>query len=120
MEENFKNVYDKQTVFQQMLIDKGLYGDDVKKIVLPYDSPKIAANQILHLLSEMGEVLAADKRWKEYRKNKYDENEKKEEIADCLIFLLNLAIYSNMSSDELLSITSQKIDKNFERVKLES
>lgn len=86
-------------------------------MTLPKDSPELSSYHIQQLVSEVGEVLSADKRWKSYRNEHIDMTNKKEEIADCFIVLMNIALFSNMQADELLETIAKKQDTNFERVK---
>lgn len=103
---DIKLLYDAQARFQQ-LIDGG---------TIPRDDPEMLAHHLLGLVTEVGEVAQADKRWKKNKRNGYyDYNEKLEEIADCFIFLLNICIYSSISPDELKMAVVKKIDKNRSR-----
>ena len=67
-------------------------------------------------MSEIGEVLEADKRWKSFRNDKYDKDAKADEIADCFIVLMNIAMFSGMSASELYDTISAKIDIVSERI----
>lgn len=117
---NFIDLYGQQIIFQSNLISKEVYKNhmlgcgDVK---LPADYPQLVGYQIQQLVSEIGEVLSADKRWKSYRNEKYDLENKKEEIADCFIVLMNIAIFSGLSGDDLLDTIQDKINKNVKRGK---
>lgn len=66
------------------------------------DCPQIASYNVLHLFSEVAEVLQADKRWKSIRKGYVRLDEKREELADCFICLFNIAIWSGVTSQEML------------------
>lgn len=100
-------LYAMQREFQELLKGSSL---------LDTDSPQDMAESILGLLGEAGEVLQADQRWKRNGRNQhYDRSEKVEEIADCFIFLLNVCIYSGISSFELMNAVKDKIEKNKER-----
>lgn len=103
---DIKLLYDAQARFQQLIADG----------TIPRDDPEMLAHHLLGLVTEVGEVAQADKRWKKNKRNgHYDYNEKLEEIADCFIFLLNICIYSNISPDELKIAVAKKIDKNRSR-----
>ena len=107
----FKEIFAKQMDNQDMLICKGVYGFGWdEKPELPFDDVKIANNQLLHLVSEIGEVLEADKRWKSFRNDKYDQAAKAEELADCFIILLNVAMFSGISCDEFIKSIMDKIN----------
>lgn len=100
-------LYAMQREFQELLKGSNL---------LDTDSPQDMAESILGLLGEAGEVLQADQRWKRNGRNqRYDRSEKIEEIADCFIFLLNVCIYSSVSSFEIMNAVKDKIKKNKER-----
>ena len=102
---NLQELFKKQIVFQKLL------GNEV-----PADNPEMLAHHMLGLVSELGEVAQADKRWKLNKRNThYDRNNKVEEIADVLIFLMNICLYSDISAEELLGATDKKIDVNIER-----
>ena len=96
-------LYTMQKAFQEILGNKYLPKDDVS----------LVAESLLGLVSEIGEVLQADQRWKKNGRNvKYDGENKVEEIADCFIFLLNTCIYSNILPNEICNEICKKIDKN--------
>lgn len=102
-------LYTMQKEFQELL-----KGHDILNI----DSPQDMAESVLGLLGEAGEVLQADQRWKSNGRNQhFDRCEKVEEIADCFIFLLNICIYSGVSSFELMNAVKDKIKKNKARYK---
>lgn len=111
----FEGIYNKQINFQREIIKK--YPYDFAVLNVPEDNIAACSQHIQHLISEIGEVLAADKRWKNYRNSKCDLENKKEEIADCFIVLMNIAIYSGLSAKELEDMILKKIDTNFERIK---
>ena len=60
-------------------------------------------------MSEIGEVLDADKRWKSHRNDKYDKNAKLEELADCFVVLMNIAMFSGFDGDDLANAIQQKL-----------
>lgn len=110
----FEGIYNKQIEFQKAVIKK--YPYDFAVLDIPEDNVMACSQHVQHLISEIGEVLAADKRWKNYRNSKCDLENKKEEIADCFIVLMNIAIYSGLSAKEAEEAILKKIDKNFERM----
>lgn len=117
---DFAGLYDQQTEFQSKLILKGVYEDygvEGVNVKLPADCPRLESYQIQQLVSEIGEVLEADKRWKSFRNGKYDPDGKKDEIADCFIVLMNVAIFSGFTADEVLEAIKSKITVNNERLK---
>ena len=103
---DIKILYDAQARFQTLIADG----------TIPRDDPEMLAHHLLGLVTEIGEVAQADKRWKKNKRNgHYDRDEKLEEIADCFIFLLNICIYSDISPDGLKMAVARKIDKNRSR-----
>lgn len=112
---DFNNIYNLQLMNQQELLNKGMYEDYTFKTligdVLPMDDISLFSYHIQQLQSEIGELLQSDKRWKNFRKDVQDLENKKEEIADCFIVLMNLAIFSGLSGDELYNAIRDKIQK---------
>lgn len=106
-----KEIFTRQMETQATLLSKGIYGEAYPEVFkLPFDDVKIANNQMLHLVSEIGEVLEADKRWKSFRNDKYDRIAKAEELADCFIILLNIAMFSGVDCDEFIKAIQDKIE----------
>lgn len=100
-------VFNMQKEFQKML------GNEV-----PCDNPDMLAHHLLGLVTEIGEVAQADKRWKKNKRNDhYSYDEKLKEIADVFIFLINVCLYSNITSYQLINAVSDKIEENIERYK---
>jgi NTP pyrophosphatase (non-canonical NTP hydrolase) len=107
-----------QMINQDALLHKGVY-DRFKEettITVPVDDIGLASYHVQQLMSEIGEVLDADKRWKSHRNEKYNKVEKLEELADCFIVLMNIALFSGFDGRELtetivnkLSIISNRI-----------
>ncbi len=112
-----KSLYKKQIEFQNNLLRNEKY--DIENVVLPEDNIYLFKYHMLQLLSELGEVLVSDKRWKNYRNKKFDFKEKRCEIADCFIVLMNVAMSSGMTYEEIYKSIEEKINENFERVKNE-
>ena len=83
---------------------------------IPVDDVKLMSYHIQQLVSEIGEVLNADKRWKNFRNERYDENEKLEEIADCFIVLMNVAMFSGIDGAQLTKAIEEKLNKVSERI----
>ena len=104
----FADLYNSQCEFQKL----------IGEVNVPRDDPEMLAHHLLGLVTEIGEVLQEDKRWKKNRRNKtFNKEDKIKEIADCFIFLLNVCIYSDISSDQIFNAVSNKININFERYK---
>ncbi len=77
----------------------------------PYDDVSLFSYHIQLLMSEIGEVLDADKRWKNFRNEKYDKDAKVCELADCFIVLMNVCMYSGITGEELERAISNKIEE---------
>ena len=104
----FSRLYKKQIAFQHLLGNKNI----------PRDDPQVMSQHLFGLVGEVGEVAQADQRWKTNGRNThYNREEKLEEIADCLIYLLNVCIYSDISAEELQLAAYKKLVKNAERYK---
>ena len=117
---SFENAFKKQLCNQQALVDKHTYDDymssnDYFELIdcdasLPHDSVQLCSYHIQQLMSEIGEVLDADKRWKNFRNEKYDPDAKLDEIADCMIVLMNIAIFSGFNATDVMSAVNTKLD----------
>lgn len=112
---NFEDIYDTQVMFQEEVKKTAPYEFEVG--TLPEDNIKGFSFQMQQLMSEIGEVLDADKRWKNYRNSKYEKNNKLEELADCFIVLMNVCIFSGFTAKDIISAIVRKIHKNTERIK---
>ena len=123
----FEELFEKQIKNQEAMFDNGSYNDfarfenlvDYRKnqISLPFDDTKLSSYHIQQLVSEIGEVLESDKRWKNMRNSKYDREDKKLEIADCFIVLMNVAIFSGIDGEEMVNAINEKIDIVNNRIK---
>lgn len=117
---SFENAFRKQLENQQALVDKHTYDDymssnDYFELIdcdasLPYDSVQLCSYHVQQLMSEIGEVLDADKRWKNFRNEKYDPDAKLDEIADCMIVLMNIVIFSGFNATDVMSAVNAKLD----------
>lgn len=117
---SFGSAFTKQLHNQQALVDKHTYDDymssnDYFELIdcdasLPYDSVQLCSYHVQQLMSEIGEVLDADKRWKNFRNEKYDPDAKLDEIADCMIVLMNIAIFSGFNATDVMSAVNAKLD----------
>lgn len=113
-----EKLYNAQLLNQRLLFIKGAYDNfkqDATKAV-PCDDVSLSSYHIQQLMSEIGEVLECDKRWKNYRNDKFDKDAKLEELADCFIELLNIAMFSNFSAKELSQAIENKIEIVKERI----
>ena len=82
---------------------------------LPTDSVEDFKYSILALIGELGEVLDADRRWKNIRKGTYNREAKLDELVDCMAFLLNAILYSGYTPEEFEKEFKKKNAKNFVR-----
>lgn len=113
----FVKLFNRQVRNQSNLIKKGCYKgiDDLTLLErlddqeIPCDKPRLVSYHIQQLISEIGEILDADKRWKSFRNNKYDKRAKLEEIADCFIVLMNIAMFSGFSAEQVLDAINAKL-----------
>lgn len=114
----FKELFDKQLINQDKMLHDGKYNDykPDTTITVPVDDVKLASYHVQQLMSEIGEVLDADKRWKNFRNNKYDRDAKVEELADCFIVLMNIAMFSGVDAKEFVDAINQKLDIVSERI----
>lgn len=114
----FVNLFEKQKMNQRELIKSGKYDKfkDENTLTVPVDDVGLASYHIQQLVSEIGEVLDADKRWKSHRNEKYDKQGKLEEIADCFIVLMNVAMFSDFDSLDILEAIDKKLDKISDRI----
>ena len=113
-----QDLFNHQMVNQNKMLQNGMY--DVFKSEsthsIPVDDVKLMSYHIQQLMSEIGEILDADKRWKNFRNQKNDENAKLEEIADCFIVLMNIAMFSGFNGAQLNEAVEEKINEISERI----
>ena len=71
---------------QKKLIRNGSYDRFANLISdeLPRDDVGLFSYHIQQLISEIGEVLDADKRWKNFRNKKYDKDKTRDILSNCL------------------------------------
>lgn len=106
-----QQLFDTQLVTQDKLIGKGVYDryKDEHTVTVPVDDVGLASYHIQQLMSEIGEVLDADKRWKSHRNDKCDKQAKLEELADCFVVLMNVAMFSGFDGNDLANAVEQKL-----------
>ncbi len=114
----FEELFNAQLENQNILIEKGSYEGFASKAVelVPADDPRLCSYHVQQLISEIGEVLEADKRWKNFRNSRFDKDAKLDEIADCFIVMMNVSMYSGFSGEEIADAIKRKIDIVHERV----
>lgn len=88
-------------------------------VSLPADSPTMFSYQLQGEISELGEVLEADKRWKNMRNAHYDSEQKLEELADCFIYLMNMCMWSGYSFDDVQGAVAEKVQTVRDRIRRE-
>lgn len=124
---DFKKVYEKQGENQRDMLKLGMYDKshcsestykDRYNVELPIDDVRLASYHIQQLMSEVGELLDADKRWKNFRNEKYDKDAKLDELVDCYIELFNISMFSGFSAEDVynaifkkLGVIKSRIDK---------
>lgn len=108
--DSFNELFAAQRLNQKFLLNAGKYDDftDARNPE-PVDDPRLCSYHVQQLVSEIGEVLEADKRWKNFRNDKHDAAAKADEIADCFIVLMNIAMFSGMTGEELYAAVERKI-----------
>ncbi len=114
----FEDLFNIQKANQSKMLQDGMYdmfkSEDTTSI--PVDDVKLMSYHIQQLMSEIGEVLDADKRWKNFRNQKYDKDAKLEEIADCFIVLMNVAMFSGFDGVQLTDAIVNKLNEVSERI----
>ena len=120
---DFSDVFEKQAENQREMLKKGMYlnfSDMTKEqmylIELPIDDTKICSYHVQQLMSEIGELLDADKRWKNFRNTKNNQKDKLEELADCFIELMNIAMFSGYDYNNVLNAIAKKVNKVHSRI----
>lgn len=83
---------------------------------LPLDSTSWFQYHMTAMIEELGEVLKADKRWKTHRNTRYVPDEKMDEIADCFITLINIAMYSGFDCQQIVQAIENKIIENMNKL----
>lgn len=110
---NLAQLFERQKKNQEHMLRSGMYNDFTDVLTrtkdLPLDFPPLCSYHIQQLVSEIGEVLDADKRWKNFRNTKYEPDAKLEEIADCFIVLMNVAMFSGFTGEQVTEAIDQKL-----------
>ena len=119
MNKTFVDMFNKQAENQREMINAGTY-DGIADVEygceLPIDNTRMTSYHVQQLVSEIGEVLSSDKRWKNMRNNHNCPENKLEEIADCIIVGMNIAMYSGFTGEQLEEAIFKKIDTVADRV----
>ena len=115
---SFQNLFNRQKANQIRMLQAGMY-DSFKSEstkTVPVDDVKLMSYHVQQLMSEIGEVLSADKRWKNFRNVVYDVDGKLEEIADCFIVLMNIAMFSGFDDEQIVNAIKNKISEVGQRI----
>ena len=114
----FVELFNSQVENQDILIKKGSYNGFSSKEFdcVPVDDPRLCSYHVQQLISEIGEVLESDKRWKNFRNKRFDKDAKLDEIADCFIVMMNVAMYSGFTGEEVAEAIRNKIGVVRERI----
>lgn len=113
---SLQKLYAKQIEFQEEVLEQRA-GEGQPVIAIPQDVLQWFSYHVQAMVEELGELMKADKRWKTHRNERYELEEKVDEIADVFITAMNIAIYSGMSGEELEKAVSKKIESNMEKLK---
>ena len=107
-----------QVANQGKMLHDGMYDmfKSENTVSIPVDDVKLMSYHVQQLMSEIGEILDADKRWKNFRNQKYDEKAKLEEIADCFIVLMNIAMFSGFDGIQLTDAIVNKLNEVSDRI----
>lgn len=112
-------LFDIQAGNQREMLRSGMYAGQVGgpiDVELPMDSVSLCSYHVQQLVSEVGEVLTADKRWKSHRQDNYDSAAKLEEIADCFIVMMNVAMFSGFDGNDVTKAIMDKLDVVAKRI----
>lgn len=113
-----QDLFNVQKANQSKMLQDGMYDMFKSESThsIPVDDVKLMSYHIQQLMSEIGEVLDADKRWKNFRNQKYNENAKLEEIADCFIVMMNIAMFSGFDGFQLADAIEKKLNEVSKRI----
>lgn len=104
-----EEVFGQQKVFQKLL------GNTFPDVTGMYNMATAA-------MVEIGEMLQCDKRWKhtvlhnDSRPAPYYPAQFKNELADAILYLINVAIYSGIDAEEFKQSIKDKINTNIRRL----
>ncbi len=83
---------------------------------LPVVDEHLFQYYMLGLFGEAGEVLAADKQWKPCNKGPRKEDEVREELTDCFLFLINACLSQGFTSEDIYQTFLKKNKKVWSRI----
>ena len=89
-----------------------------KNLHLPETCRHITDNILWRMTQEIHEAVIALRNAKTWRKTKYftDINEYNDEVADILIYFINLCFSSGITPSDLTQMTLKKMDVNLKRI----
>lgn len=110
-EVTLSDFFKKQVQNQAKLLVDGKYEgfQSSEDLNVPKDDVKLFSYHVQQMMSELGEVLEADKRWKNFRFDNYDFEAKKDELADVFIVWMNIVMFSGINSDEMSEAIASKL-----------
>lgn len=110
---SFVEAFEAQMLFQhRVLLNMCGEAQEEYDFCLPCDVTKWFEYHTLAMMEEIGEVLRADKRWKTHRSDRYEPEEKKDELADVFITFMNMCIFSGFGPEEIYKTIIEKIHTN--------
>ena len=107
-----QRLYNMQVEFQNKILERQSGENGKPTIALPQDDVAWFSYHIQAIVEELGEVMKADKRWKTHRNDRFEFDEKVDEIVDVFITAMNIAIFSGISGDQLVNEIVAKIQEN--------
>lgn len=107
---DFRKLFDIQGENQREMLKHGMYNGESLDTELPIDSVNLTSYHVQQLMSEIGELLDADKRWKNFRNEKYEKEAKLVELADCFIELMNISMFSGFDAKDIYDAIYKKLD----------
>lgn len=118
MKDKFEDMYRQQAEFLRLLRDKRSHPDFPLDFSKKEDQQfvKHLAHECMNELFEMTAHLKNTKRHRATELTDFDKGEYTEEMVDVLHYLLGIAIYSGISSDELYEAFMKKGDVNVARI----
>lgn len=86
-----QNIFDMQAKLQKKAFN----------VDLPSINENLASYYGFGLYNEIGEVFAADKQWRPFHKGPRNHDQVREELTDCMLFLVNLMLAEGMSAEDI-------------------
>lgn len=118
MDLKFNNIYDKQEIFENLLISKSkILPNKNLKDFDKKEKTMFSKELALLLHQEISEFINAVGNYKLHKvqEDGKDIKEINEEIADMFIFVIDMALTHNMTAENLLQEVENKQKKNFDR-----